>query len=109
MYNNDDENKSFSEKLRDRMHRKPWRTVLYSFLATLALLLISWITGIRGGYFAIISYPISLPFFATGAWSYWLEKTKEDCICIRGDPGLVIFLWSLPVVFFVLDLLGVPL
>ena len=109
MYHYNDNNDSPREKLRDRLYRKPWRTLLYSFLGTLALLLISWITGIRGGYFAIISYPISLPFFATGAWSYWLEKTKNGGLWLRGDPGLVIFLWSLPVVFFVLDLLGVPL
>ena len=106
MCNNDDNDKSSGKTLRDRMYRKPWRTVLYTFLGTLAILLISWITGIRGGLFAIISYPVSLPFYGL---SWVIEKKQLSFRHSEYGHPFVIFLWSLPVVFFVLDLLGVPL
>ena len=106
MCNNDDNDKSSGKTFRDRLYRKPWRTVLYSFLGTLALLLISWITGIRGGFFAIFTYPVSLPFYGI---SWEVEKKQLSFPKSGMAHPFVIFLWSLPVVFFVLDLLGVPL
>ena len=70
----DDDNKTFEEKgcddrpwedkYEDFFYNKPWKMILYTFSASLAIFFLSLLVRNKGGTIVIFSYPISLIFYA---------------------------------------------
>ena len=94
----------FKEKFWDLFYNKPWKMILYTFLGSVALLIISILTNNLGGINCIILYPVSLPFYG-----FALDIHKKQLKFPRAGMAtpFVLCLWFSPLVCFILDLLGV--
>lgn len=105
------DHRPFKERFLDCYYNKPWKMVLYTFLGSVALLIFSILTGMKGGTICIFSYPVSLPFYAMSLHVEKMRiKKKTNPILARSNPiEFVIILWFLPLALFILSLLGVEL
>lgn len=91
------------EKFLDFYYNKPWRVILYTFLGSLAFLIISMLTKNRGGALVIVTYPTSLLFYVI---SLDIKKNMSERFASHNPIGFVILLWAVPIFLFILSLLG---
>ena len=116
-YNKYDDNRAFEEEIQEEFskpigkfenfyYNKPWRVILYTFIASLVLFLVSWLFRNEGGIIVVFTYPVSLPFYGST-----LHDKKQQLKSGRVElgPPFVLFLWFLPLAFFIFGLLGVEL
>ena len=113
-YNKYDENRPFEEEIEEEFSKpigkfedfyfnKPWRVILYTFIASLVLFFVSWLIRNEGGIIVVFTYPVSLPFYG----STLHDKKKQ--LEFRGvylGPVLVIILWLLPFLCFIVRLIA---
>ena len=121
--NQDDENRTFEEKIDDNQtfeewvddkiafwkkfedffYNKPWKVILYTFIASLILLIISMLTRISSGAIVIVTYPGTLLPYGLSILGYKKYGIRGPG---RGNPLPTIpILWILPFVAFIIHLI----